>query len=81
MVELLADSKPVWPAKLVPVYQLTCICSTYSAPEVKRETVAVVDAFESTFTQTRNLQSWITHKLTKTYSRISSFKILAVDSW
>jgi len=57
MVELLADSKPVWLVKLVGVYQLTRMCSVDSVCEVNRETVVTVDAFEGTFTKTRNLQS------------------------
>ena len=57
MVELLADSKPVWLVKLVAVYQLTCMCYMDSVTEVNRETVVMVDAFEGTLTKTRNLQS------------------------
>ena len=57
MVELLADSKPVWLVKLVGVYQLTRMCSVDSITEVNRETVVMADAFEDTFKRTQNLQS------------------------
>ena len=57
MVELLADSKSVWLDKLVGVYQLTYMCFMDSVTEVNRDTVVMVEAFESTFIKARNLQS------------------------
>jgi len=52
MAELLAENKLAWLVKLVGVYQLTCVFSMALVTEVNRETVVMVDAFESTFTKT-----------------------------
>ena len=52
MAKLLADSKLAWLVKLVGVNQLTYVFSMGLVTEVNRETVVMVDAFESTFTKT-----------------------------
>ena len=52
MAKLLAENKLAWLVKLVGVYQLTCVFSMALITEVNRETVVMVDAFESTFTKT-----------------------------
>lgn len=57
MVELLAVNKSLWLDKLVGVYQLTYMCSMDSVTEVNRETVVMVEAFESAFIKARDLQS------------------------
>lgn len=57
MVELLAVNKSLWLDKLVGVYQLTYMCSMDSVTEVNRETVVMVEAFQSAFIKARDLQS------------------------